>query len=81
MRKVQVYGPGCAKCQLLARNVETALEELGLDCEIEKVTDIAATADAGVLMTPGLAIDGDVVSAGHLLSVTQVKRHLAAKDA
>lgn len=79
MRKVQIYGPGCSKCQLLARNVETALQELGLDCEIEEVTNIGAMAEAGVLMTPGLAIDGHVVSVGHLLSVTQVKRHLEAK--
>ena len=81
MRKVLIYGPGCPKCELLTRNVETAIHELGLDCEIEKVTDIGAMAEAGVLMTPGLAIDGEIVSVGHLLSVTQVKRHLAVKSA
>jgi small redox-active disulfide protein 2 len=81
MRRVQIYGPGCAKCERLRRNVETAIHELGLDCKIEKITDIGAMAEAGVLMTPGLAIDGEVVSVGHLLSVTQVKRHLAAKNA
>ncbi len=74
--KVRIYGPGCPKCQALAANVDAAARELGLEIEVEKITDIRAIAAAGVLITPGLAVDGRVVSTGHLLSVHQVKRLL-----
>jgi small redox-active disulfide protein 2 len=76
MKRIQVLGPGCKRCSTLVENVRTAVEELGLAVEIEKVTDVATIASMGVLMTPGLAIDGKVESAGHLLSVGQVKRIL-----
>lgn len=77
MKKVQIYGTGCPKCQALTANVEAAARELDLEIDVEKVTEIRDIAAAGVLMTPGLAIDGVVRSTGHLLSVNQVKRLLA----
>lgn len=77
MMKVQIYGTGCPKCQALAANAEAAARELGLDVEIEKVTDLKDIASAGVLMTPGLAVDGEIKSTGHLLSVHQIKTLLA----
>jgi len=73
MKTVQIYGTGCPKCRALTANAEAAARELGLEVEIEKVTDLKAIAAAGVLMTPGLAVDGEIKSAGHLLSVHQVK--------
>ncbi len=77
MKKVQIFGPGCSKCQALTANVEEAARELGIQVEIEKVTDIRAIAAAGVLMTPGLAVEGELKSTGHLLSVHQAKRLLS----
>ena len=75
--KVQVLGPGCAKCKALAANAEQAIAELGITAELEKVEQIVDIARMGVLVTPGLAIDGAVVSNGHLLSVQQIKTILA----
>ncbi len=77
MRKFQIYGIGCPRCQQLTRNVEAAARQLGIEYEIEKIADVGAIAEAGVLMTPGLAIDGELRSVGHLLSVHQVKKLLS----
>lgn len=79
--KVQILGTGCAKCKALTANAEKAIAELGLDAEIEKVDKIRDIARMGVAMTPGLAVDGQVRSSGHLLSVEQVKEILAARPA
>jgi small redox-active disulfide protein 2 len=76
--KVQILGTGCPKCKALTANAERALQELGMTAEIEKIEKIADIARMGVMMTPGLAIDGEVKSTGHLLSVEQVKRILSA---
>jgi len=77
--KVQILGTGCPKCRALTDNARQAIQELGLDAEIEKVESIADIARMGVLMTPALAVDGDVKSSGHLLSVHQVKKLLGAE--
>lgn len=74
--KVQVYGSGCDKCKKLAANVETAAKELGVEIELEKVTDINAITEAGVMMTPALAVDGKVVSSGKVLSAQEIGRIL-----
>jgi len=76
MKKVQILGTGCPKCRLLAQNVETAARELGIEIEVEKVTDIMAITKAGVMMTPALVIDGDVKSSGKVLSPAEAKRYL-----
>jgi small redox-active disulfide protein 2 len=75
--KVQILGTGCAKCRALAANVEKAIAELGIDAEIEKVEKIAEIARMGVLMTPALAVDGQVKSVG-LQPVSRVREVLAA---
>ncbi|MBK5098746.1 MAG: TM0996/MTH895 family glutaredoxin-like protein [Gemmatimonadetes bacterium] len=77
MKKVQIYGTGCPKCQALAANVDAAARELELEIEVDKVTGIRDIAAAGVLITPALAIDGEIKSTGHLLSVHQIKEMLA----
>ncbi len=71
--KIQVLGSGCPKCRTLTERVEEAVAELGLDCEIEKITEINKIVEFGVMMTPGLVIDGDVKSAGKLLSIQEIK--------
>ena len=74
--KIQVLGPGCLRCETLHQNVVEACAELGVDAEIEKVTDLNAIAAAGVFMTPGLVVNGKVEASGHLLSVRQVTKIL-----
>jgi len=74
--KVQILGTGCPKCRLLTQNAEQALRELGIGAEIEKIEKIADIVRMGVMVTPGLAIDGQVRSSGHLLSVEQIKQIL-----
>jgi small redox-active disulfide protein 2 len=76
--KVQILGTGCAKCRMLTTNAEKAMAELGIDAEIEKVEKIADIARMGVLMTPGLAIDGQLLASGQVLPVARIKELLQA---
>ena len=76
MKKIQILGTGCPKCKKLAENTEAAVKELGIECEIEKVTDINDIMKFGVMMTPALAVDGDVKSVGKVMSVDDIKEAL-----
>lgn len=71
--KLQVLGTGCPKCQQLAKNAEQALKELGLDGQVEKITDINKITEMGVMVTPGFAIDGEIKAVGKVLSVEEIK--------
>jgi small redox-active disulfide protein 2 len=75
--KVQVFGPGCAKCVTLYERTKQAVAELGLDVEVEKVTEIAEMVKAGVMSTPALAIDGKIRVAGKVPSIPDIKGLLA----
>ena len=75
--KIQILGTGCPKCKKLAETAETAAQELGLEYEIEKITEINEVMKFGVMMTPGLAVDGDVKVAGKVPTVDEVKKMLA----
>jgi len=70
---IKIFGSGCSKCAKLAENAEAAVRELGLDYSVEKVTDLAAIVDAGVLKTPALVINGEVKSWGKVLDVEELK--------
>ncbi len=74
---IQVLGAGCAKCENLRRNAETAVRELGIDAVVEKITDVDAMLELGVLVTPALAVDGEVKAAGRLLTPEEIKAILA----
>ncbi len=74
--KIQILGTGCPKCRQLAANAEEAVAALGLDAEIVKVTDLNEIMGFGIMMTPGLAVDGDVRAVGKLLSVEEIKKIL-----
>ena len=76
MKKVQILGTGCPKCKQLTQNAEQAAEELGIECEVEKVTDINEIMAFGVMMTPALAVDGEVKASGKVLSTDQIKAYL-----
>jgi small redox-active disulfide protein 2 len=71
--KIEVLGVGCAKCTKLEENVKQAVQELGIDAQVEHVRDLSEIAKRGVLLTPGLVIDGKPVSAGKVPSVENVK--------
>jgi small redox-active disulfide protein 2 len=75
--KIEILGPGCARCRTLATNARTAAEELGLECEIAKVNDINEIASRGVLMTPALALDGAVKMMGRVARVKEIRELLA----
>ncbi len=77
MNKIQILGTGCPKCKKLAENTESAVRELGMDCEIVKVTDINDIMKFGVMMTPALAVDDQVKSVGKVMSVEQIKETLS----
>jgi small redox-active disulfide protein 2 len=76
MKKIQILGTGCPKCKKLAEHAESAARELGIEYELVKVTDINEIMSFGVMMTPGLAIDGEVKSAGKVTSVKDIKAML-----
>ena len=64
MKKLQILGTGCPKCQKLAENTEAAAKALGVEYEIEKITDINEIMKFGVMLTPALVVDGEVKAVG-----------------
>ena len=74
--KIQILGTGCPKCQKLGDTADQAAQELGLDYELVKVTDINQITGFGVMVTPALAVDGEVKVAGRVPSVDDVKKLL-----
>lgn len=74
--KLSIYGKGCKKCEQLTENAKQAAEALGLTVEIEKITDMNAIIDAGVMHTPALGVDGEVVIEGKVASHEELERLL-----
>jgi small redox-active disulfide protein 2 len=72
MKEIKVLGPGCAKCKKLDENVKTAMSEVGGEYDYEYVTDIQKIMNYGILMTPGLVVEGKVVSVGRVLPVRDI---------
>ena len=68
-----VIGPGCAKCRTLAQHTEQAVKELGVAAEINKVTDLRQIMALGVMMTPALAVNGNVKVVGKVPSIEELK--------
>ena len=77
MTKIQILGSGCAKCRQLTAVAEQAAQDLGLQYELEKVTDVNRYAEFGVMFTPALVVDGVVKLSGKVPSFDEVKRLLA----
>ncbi len=72
MKKIQILGKGCPNCERLAENAEAAARELGIEYELEKITDLNEIMSFGVMMTPALAIEGEVKSVGKVLSSDEI---------
>lgn len=75
--RIDVLGTGCPKCRKVKENVRSALAELNREAEVVEVKDLKAIADYGVMMTPALAIDGEVKTAGKIPSVEEIKKWIA----
>lgn len=74
--KVQILGPGCAKCTKLMDTAAAAAKELGIACEFEKISDVNQIMGFGVMMTPCLVVDGEVKSVGKVPSLEEMKKLL-----
>ena len=74
---IKILGSGCAKCMELEKATRTAISDLQLDYEIEHITDFAEIASYGVMSTPALVFNGEVISYGKVLTVDEVKALLS----
>jgi len=77
MKEVKVLGPGCPKCEKLLSAAKQAVSELGLDCTVEKVSDIGQITKYGIMITPALVVDGEVKFSGKVPSVEDLKKIIA----
>lgn len=78
MKDVKDYGSGCKRCEATEAMVRETAEKLGIEVTVEKVTDMGTIARAGVMSTPGIAIDGKLVHAGGLPDAAKLEGWLAA---
>ena len=76
MKRIQILGTGCPKCRKLAENAEAAAKALGIEYQLEKVTDIDRIMGFGVMMTPALVVDGQVKAAGKAPSADEIRKML-----
>jgi len=80
MMKIQILGTGCPKCKKLTENAEMAANDLGLEFVLEKVTDINEIMKFKIWQTPGLVVDGEVKSAGKVLTMEEIKKILQSAE-
>ena len=71
--RIDVYGPGCANCRRLEQQTREALANIGMEADVTKVEDVVAIAEAGVMRTPALRIDGTLVLQGRVPGVTELE--------
>jgi len=71
---IKVLGTGCAKCRAVEKEVKEVLAEMGIEADVEEVKDMKRIMEYKVMMTPGLVIDGKVVSSGHVPSKADVRK-------
>jgi len=79
MKTIEVLGPGCANCVRLEKNTREAVALAGIDAQITKVTDYAQIMAYGIMSTPGLVIDGRVVSYGRVPSAGDIAAWLTER--
>ena len=75
--KIQILGSGCTKCRSLTAITEQAAHDLGIEYELEKITDVKRYPDFGVMFTPALVVDGTVKSSGRVPSLDEAKMLLS----
>ena len=74
--KIEIYGSGCAKCKKTEEIVRQAVKELNIKAEISKIEDLQKIIDKGIMMTPAVAIDGEIKILGRVPSTQDVKKIL-----
>lgn len=74
--KIQILGTGCPKCKKTEENAKEAIKNLGIDAEVEKITDVNEIIDFGVMTTPALAVDGEVKFSGKIPTVSEIEKVL-----
>jgi len=72
--KIEIFGSGCPRCKQTEKIIKKAVEELGSDAEVDKVTDMMAIMEKGIVSTPAVAIDGKIVLSGKIPSIDEAKR-------
>jgi small redox-active disulfide protein 2 len=77
--KIQILGTGCPKCKKTYEKAEQALKDLGICADLEKVEDLKAIMSFGIMVTPALAIDGEVKVTGRIPSVDEVKKIISER--
>jgi small redox-active disulfide protein 2 len=77
MKKIQILGAGCSKCNKLAELAQKAAQELNIEYNLEKVTDLNDIMDFGVMVTPALVVDGEVKIAGKVPKIEKIKQMLS----
>ena len=78
MKTIKVLGPGCKRCEATEQMVRAEASKLGVDVQVDKVTDYAEIAKFGIVSTPGIVIDGKVVHAGGLPKPEDLAKWLSA---
>jgi len=76
MKKIEILGTGCAKCKRLFANVEQAVKDLKITAEVVKVQELDEIVNRGVMLTPALVIDGELVAEGRVPCVDEIKEML-----
>jgi len=72
--KIEIFGSGCPRCKQTEKIMKKAVEELGSDAKVDKVTDMMAIMEKGIVSTPAVAIDGKIVLSGKIPSIDEAKR-------
>lgn len=75
--KIEIFGPGCYRCEELDKAVRKAVSELNVQAEVEKVKDIAKIVEAGIMHTPGLRVNGKLKCSGRVPKPEEVKKWLS----
>lgn len=73
MKQIKVLGPGCPRCDQVAAAVKQAADRLGIDYELEKIKDISEFSSYGLMLTPGLVVDGELIVQGKVPTVDEIK--------
>jgi small redox-active disulfide protein 2 len=73
---IKILGTGCSNCKRLEENAKKAVEDLGVEATIEKVTDIKEIMKYGVMKTPAIVVDEKVKAFGRVPKVEEIKKYL-----
>ena len=77
--KIEVMGSGCSRCMKVTENVQKAVNELGIEAEVVKVQSIEEIMKRGVMLTPAIAIDGEIKVSGKVSTVEEIKKWIGEK--